>query len=295
MTTVIIKDQSPEDILSSLNEDLLSFLQTRCPPGWESVFLDPQQKWNINYIWERIKDMSKGCMVFPVGWSQVFKMYFILPPEKIRIVILGQDPYHLTYNGGIDTTLLSSAINQGNNNLVSFQQAYRKLFTDGMIPYATGPAFSDHKDAPVPMSLLNIFKELEQEYAQQHARDARSPLYIRPTNGDLIYWMSQGVFLLNSALTLNAGDAGSHKAIWSPVITATIECILKASPKTLFLLWGANAQNFRSTITRLGGKALECPHPTSRNPRSQFLGCGHFLHANEYLLSIGQKPIDWQL
>jgi uracil-DNA glycosylase len=163
------------------------------------------------------------------------------------------------------------------------QDPYPEILPDGR-PLATGLAFSIPRDVTnIPKSLYNIFKELVFEY----------PNYKIPTHGDLTYWATQGVFLLNSSLTVRAGSPGSHGDIWIGFIYRTLIGLLNNNPKPIFLLWGKKANQFYDIIS---GKAtvLSAGHPSPYSFR-YFYGCNHFKLVNQYLITINQPEIDWSL
>jgi uracil-DNA glycosylase len=135
----------------------------------------------------------------------------------------------------------------------------------------------------LPPSLVNIFKELE--------RDLKIPI---PKNGNLERWARQGVFLLNTVLSVRAGQANSHaKRGWEIFTDKVISVISQESQNTVFMLWGAPACKKAEMIDRSKHLILESVHPSPLSAYRGFLGCGHFSQANEYLLKHGKTPIQW--
>ena len=170
------------------------------------------------------------------------------PFENVKVVVLGQDPYH-------------------------------------GVGQAHGLSFSVKPSVKVPPSLVNIYKELEND------------LSIPPANhGFLNQWAEQGVLLLNSVLTVEAGKAGSHqKKGWETFTDKIIEVINQEHDGVVFLLWGAYAQKKGRYIDRQKHCVLESVHPSPLSAYRGFLGCGHFSKTNDYLLSRGKVPINWSL
>ena len=151
--------------------------------------------------------------------------------------------------------------------------------------HANGLAFSVQPDVtPLPRSLNNIYKELEEDVG------------VRPPNGDLNDWARQGVLLLNSALTVRAGDAGSHARFgWSKLIEDVIQ-LLASFDKIVWILWGKNAQSFRPLIDAGSGKEvliIESAHPSPLSARRGFFGSKPFSRTNNHLKANSFSVIDW--
>ena len=164
----------------------------------------------------------------------------------------------------------------------------------GQDPYhgpgqAHGLAFSVPSGVRVPPSLANIYKEL--------AADLGVP---RPLKGNLESWARQGVLLLNTALTVEAGRAGSHaKAGWEPLTDAIIAAIAARAEPSVFLLWGAHARRKVEQVAGLGPGThhlvLTAAHPSPPSAHAGFLGCRQFSQANAFLEANGRGAIDWAL
>ncbi|MEY3369907.1 MAG: uracil-DNA glycosylase [Cyanobacteriota bacterium] len=183
--------------------------------------------------------------IYPVS-NLTFNAFKLCPLEQIKVVILGQDPYH--------------GVNQ-----------------------AHGLCFSVPEGVAMPPSLINIFKELE--------RDLHIPI---PKNGNLERWARQGVFLLNTVLSVRAGQANSHAGQgWEIFTDKVIELINQHSSNTVFMLWGTPARRKSSMIDKNKHLVLETVHPSPLSAYRGFLGCGHFSHANDYLIQHGKTPIEW--
>ena len=183
--------------------------------------------------------------VFP-GMYDIFNALKLTSFHDCKVVILGQDPYH----------------GEGQAHGLSFS------VRDGVQP---------------PPSLLNIFKELQD--------DVGIPA---PTTGNLTCWAKQGVLLLNTVLTVRAHTPNSHKGMgWEQVTDDVIAALDRKSTPVVFLLWGANARNKARIVTNPIHVRLEAPHPSPLSAYNGFFGCKHFSNANAALIASGQTPIDW--
>ena len=188
---------------------------------------------------------AKG-VVYPPA-KNIFEAFNRTPFDKVRVVILGQDPYHEP--------------NQAHGLCFSVQ--------DGVRP---------------PPSLINIYKELEEEYG--------TPFLNR--SGDLSHWADQGVLLLNATLTVDAGNAGSHQGKgWELFTDAVISKLSENRDNLVFLLWGSYARRKGAVIDRRRHLVLECAHPSPLSVYRGFFGCGHFKKTNEYLAAHNLPQIDW--
>ncbi len=168
-----------------------------------------------------------------------------------------------------------------------------KVVILGQDPYhgpgqAHGLAFSVQPGVKVPPSLVNIYKELESDLG-----------LARPGHGNLEDWARQGVLLLNNALTVEAGRAGSHQMIgWEAITDAAVAAVAQKQEPCVFMLWGNHA---RKKAARVPGLAegrhlvLSAPHPSPFSAHSGFFGCRHFSQANAFLEANGREGIDWSL
>lgn len=160
----------------------------------------------------------------------------------------------------------------------------------GQDPYhgpgqAHGLCFSVKPGVEPPPSLKNIYKELNTELGL--------PI---PQTGYLLPWAKQGVLLLNTVLTVRAGQANSHKNLGWEILTDQIISLLnQRETPMVFLLWGANARAKISLITNPNHLILSCAHPSPLSAYNGFFGCGHFQKCNAFLTSHGMEPIDWSL
>jgi uracil-DNA glycosylase len=192
-----------------------------------------------------------GKTIYPKG-SEWFRALDLTPLEQVRVVILGQDPYH------------------------GPGQAH-------------GLCFSVKPGVRPPPSLLNIYKELE--------TDLGLP---RPRTGFLEPWARQGVLLLNSVLTVEAGKAASHQGKgWERFTDAVIAQVSARTTPVIFLLWGAYAQKKAAFVDDIakGGHhlVLKAAHPSPLAAHNGFFGCKHFSRCNAFLEQHGLAPIDWSL
>lgn len=186
--------------------------------------------------------------IFPKG-SQLFNAYNSTPFSAVKVVILGQDPYH-------------------------------------GVGQAHGLCFSVQHGVAVPPSLKNIYKEIKDNY----------PNFQIPAHGNLQHWTTQGVFLLNAILTVEANKPASHqKRGWEQFTDATIKALSKNREGIIFLLWGNFAQQKASLIDEAKHYILKAAHPSPFSAHNGFFGCKHFLKTNELLQQQQKSKIDWQL
>jgi uracil-DNA glycosylase len=188
----------------------------------------------------------------------------IYPPPELRLAAFHRTPLHC-----VKAVILGQDPYHGPNQ-------------------AHGFAFSVPPGVRVPPSLRNIHKEIE--------ADLGLP---RPAHGNLESWAAQGVLLLNTALTVEAGRAGSHqKCGWEALTDAAIAAVAALQTPVVFLLWGAHAQHTAARVPGLQrGKhlVLRAPHPSPLSARTGFFGCKHFSQANEFLSDRGRGTIDWSV
>ena len=189
----------------------------------------------------------RNASVFPPP-DKIFRAFALCPFDKIKVVIIGQDPYH------------------------GLGQAH-------------GLCFSVNDNVKIPPSLKNIYKELESDI----------PGFKSPTSGNLQKWASQGVFLLNTILTVREGAAGSHRSLgWETFTDSVIRKISEERQAVVFLLWGNYAIEKRALIDENKHLVLTAAHP-SPLARGAFFGCRHFSRANEWLTAKGIAPVNWNL
>ena len=164
-----------------------------------------------------------------------------------------------------------------------------KVVILGQDPYhgpgqAHGLAFSVQKGVPVPPSLQNIYKEMHEDIG-----------FTVPRHGCLTHWAEQGVLLLNTVLTVRAGQAGSHRGIgWEPFTDAVIRRVNERETPVVFLLWGANARQKKPLITNPRHLVLTAAHPSPLSAYNGFFGCRHFSQATRFLNQQGMD-VDWAI
>lgn len=186
------------------------------------------------------------------------------------------------------TTVYPSKEEVMNAFYVSYQDV--KVVILGQDPYhgpgqAHGMCFSVKPGVPHPPSLRNIFQELQS--------DIGCPI---PKDGYLMKWAKQGVFLLNTVLTVRQGEANSHKGMgWEQFTDAVIEKLAKRQDPIIFVLWGRPAQSKQSIIRQSGAHhvILQAPHPSPLSAHRGFFGSKPFSKINEQLEAWGNQPIDW--
>lgn len=192
-----------------------------------------------------IKSEYQTNVVYPPG-KEIFNAFDSCDFDEVKVVIIGQDPYH----------------GPGQAN---------------------GLSFSVKDNARMPPSLVNIFKEIQ--------NDLGKPI---PLSGDLQRWANQGVLLLNATLTVRASLPGSHQNKgWESFTDAVIQKISSEKENVVFLLWGAYAQKKGEIIDRNKHLVLMSAHPSPFSADRGFFGNKHFSKTNQYLRSKGLKEIDW--
>ncbi|EGT3780795.1 TPA: uracil-DNA glycosylase [Clostridioides difficile] len=165
-----------------------------------------------------------------------------------------------------------------------------KVLILGQDPYhgdnqAHGLAFSVQPQVKTPPSLLNMYKELKDDLG----------CFI-PNNGYLMPWADQGVLLLNTALTVRAHEANSHKNKgWEIFTDRVISILSEREDPVIFVLWGSNARKKVELINTSKHYILEAPHPSPLSASKGFFGCKHFSKINEILKKLGKEPINWQI
>ncbi len=198
-------------------------------------------------LYGRVREEYSTHTVFPVP-DDIFNAFHLTPLSKVKAVILGQDPYHNTGQ-------------------------------------AHGLSFSVKPGIQIPPSLVNIYKELNDDLG----------CYI-PNNGCLTKWAQEGVLLLNAVLTVRAHQANSHAGIgWEQFTDAAIAALNTQDRPIVFLLWGAPAQRKASLLNNPAHLILKAPHPSPLSAYRGFFGCKHFSKANAFLEENGIPGIDWQI
>ena len=213
---------------------------------WNEILVEEMQKDYYQELQEFVKKRREEVRVFPEE-KNVFRALELTPFESVKVVILGQDPYH------------------------GFGQAH-------------GLSFSVQKGTPLPPSLKNIYKELQEDLGGE-----------LPTEGDLSHWAKQGVLLLNTVLTVEEGNANSHKGMgWETLTNRLIESLNELNHPVIFILWGKPAQEKEKLITNPSHVILKAPHPSPLSAYRGFFGSKPFSRVNDILIQQGQTPICWK-
>ena len=213
---------------------------------WNEILAEEMQKDYYQELQAFVQKRRAEVRVFPEE-KNVFTALELTPFESVKVVILGQDPYH------------------------GFGQAH-------------GLSFSVQKGTPLPPSLKNIYKELQEDIGGE-----------LPTEGDLSHWAKQGVLLLNTVLTVEEGNANSHKGMgWERLTNRLIESLNELHHPVIFILWGKPAQDKEKLITNPNHVILKAPHPSPLSAYRGFFGSKPFSRVNDILIQQGQSPIRWK-
>ena len=215
--------------------------------SWKKVLYDEFQKPYFESLKNFLMEEKKNYTIYPSGVN-IFAAFDNTPFESVKVVILGQDPYH------------------------GAGQAH-------------GLSFSVQDGIQHPPSLQNIFKELRDDIG-----------CAIPKNGNLSAWAKQGVFLLNTVLTVRASEANSHRGQGWEIFTDTVIKLLSSQKEHLvFILWGSPAGAKASLIDSQKHLILRAPHPSPLSSYRGFFGSKPFSKSNDYLTCNGKKPINWCL
>lgn len=198
-------------------------------------------------LYQFVKEEYSKHVIYPAS-EDIFNALHLTPLKDVKVVILGQDPYH--------------NVNQ-----------------------AHGLCFSVKPEVDIPPSLVNIYKELQDDLG----------CYI-PNNGYLVKWAEQGVLLLNTVLTVRAHQAASHQGKgWETFTDAIIRAVDNEDRPIVFILWGRPAQNKKKMLHNPKHLILEAPHPSPLSAYRGFFGSKPFSKTNAFLQEHGLEPIDWQI
>jgi uracil-DNA glycosylase len=216
--------------------------------SWKKVLASEFEKPYFTQLVQFLRQEKKaGKVIYPPG-PDIFSAFSHTPFSKVKVLLLGQDPYH------------------------GAGQAH-------------GLCFSVRKGIKPPPSLQNIYKELQQDVG-----------FNPPTHGELTKWAEQGVFMLNASLTVEEGKPMSHSQIgWALFTDHIIELLSREKKGLVFLLWGRFAQEKAKLINEQQHCILKAAHPSPFSAYNGFFGCKHFSQTNDYLISHGHPPIDWQI
>ena len=214
---------------------------------WKDVFDEIRNKDYCKELSAFLDDEYKNHVIYPPR-ENMFKAFKLTPLEEVKVVIFGQDPYH----------------------------------EPGQ---AMGLSFSVPKGIQVPPSLVNIYKEIYNEY--------KVPIDFK--NGDLTYLAKQGVLLLNSLLSVRAHEPMSHNIPeYEMFFSDVLDVLDKQTTPIVFMLWGGPAKKYKKYLHNPSHLILESVHPSPLAAnRGGWFGNGHFAKANEYLRKNGIKEIKW--
>ena len=214
---------------------------------WLPAIKGEFQKPYYKKLHQTIMQEYQTRQIFPQA-EDLFNAFHLTSLKDVKVVIFGQDPYH-------------------------------------KVGQAHGLCFSVKPGVEIPPSLVNIYKELQDDLG----------CYI-PNNGYLVKWAEQGVLLLNTVLTVRAHQANSHRGIgWEEFTDAAIRILNEQDRPIVFILWGRPAQMKKSMLNNPKHLILEAPHPSPLSAYRGFFGCKHFSQTNEFLKRNGIEPIDWQI
>lgn len=215
-------------------------------PSWKKVLQDEFGQDYFTTLREFVKSEYQHSIVYPAP-KNIFRAFELTPFDKVEVVILGQDPYH----GPRQANGLCFAVNDG---------------------------------VPLPPSLQNIFKEIENDFGRKLAHKS----------GDLERWAKQGVLLLNATLTVEAHKAGSHQGKgWEQFTDAVIRTLSDKKEHLVFILWGNYAKSKGNLVDWSKHEIIESAHPSPLSAHHGFFGSKPFSKTNEYLIEHGKQPIDW--
>lgn len=216
---------------------------------WDEILQDEFKKGYYLNLRQFLKHEYQNGTVYP-NMNDIFNAFKYTPYHQVKVVILGQDPYH----------------------------------EPGQ---AHGLSFSVQPGVPQPPSLQNIFKELHEDIGFEIPhRD----------NGCLIPWAKSGVLLLNTALTVRAHQANSHRGKgWEQLTDRVIELLNQREKPLVFVLWGSNAKSKASLITGKQHLVITSVHPSPLSAYRGFFGGKYFSRINQFLEENGEEPVDWTL
>ncbi|WP_277011061.1 uracil-DNA glycosylase [Capnocytophaga granulosa] len=222
-------------------------MNVRISPSWNALLSSEFEKPYFQALTAFVKKEYSEHTCYPKG-KEIFAAFDKCPVEDLKVVLLGQDPYH----------------GEGQANGLSFS------VRDGIAH---------------PPSLVNIFREIEE--------DLKLPY---PESGNLSRWAEQGVLLLNATLTVRANTAGSHQGQgWETFTDAVIKSISDNCQHIVFLLWGSFAKKKIALIDTQKHCVLSSGHPSPLSAnRGYWFGNKHFSKTNAYLTSVGKQAIDWK-
>ncbi len=231
--------------MEGLSKRIDKIMNVKIEESWKAALADEFNKEYFIKLTDFVRaEYLSGKAIYPAP-ANIFNAFNLCPLDKVKVVIIGQDPYH----------------------------------EPGQ---AHGLCFSVLPPTPIPPSLVNIYKEIENDLG-------------RPSNthGDLTDWAKQGVLLLNATLTVQAHLAASHAGKgWEQFTDAVIRATATRD-NIVYMLWGAYAQKKADFVNSEKNLILKSVHPSPLSAHRGFFGNHHFSRANNYLMEHGQTPINW--
>lgn len=221
-------------------------MDVKIEESWKNALAPEFEKNYFKRLTDFVRDeYLSGKTIYPEP-KNIFNAFNLCPLQNVNVVIIGQDPYH----------------------------------EPGQ---AHGLCFSVQNGIELPPSLVNIYKEIEQDIGRKSL-----------TNGDLSDWAKQGVLLLNSTLTVQAHVAASHSGYgWEIFTDAVIRAVNENKKNVVYMLWGSFAQKKAEFVNSQENLILKSAHPSPLSAYRGFFGNHHFSLANEYLQQHNQQPINW--
>lgn len=261
----LISIETIEEIKASWNNHDIQ----ECPirRSWRDVFNTVFEKKEVKEQIAKFIEEEKSNLIFPSKFK-IFNCFNACSFDKIKVIIIGQDPYHSRANQAQGFCFLVP------KEKFSAESAKSSDTKDSAISSQNPVSFT------YPPSLLNIIKEV------------RNNVGLECDN--LESWINQGVLLMNASLTVRKGEAGSHMKYWEPLTNELIKEISSRKKGLIFMLWGRFAQSKKEFIDKTKGhNILEASHPSPLAGGKGWFGSGHFSKANDILLKNQKEPIVW--
>lgn len=214
---------------------------------WKEALSEEFKKDYYKKLYRFVNEEYKTKVIYPPA-NDIFNAFHFTPLKDVKVVIIGQDPYH----------------NEGQ---------------------AHGLCFSVKKGVDVPPSLVNIYKEMQDDLGTKI-----------PNHGELTKWAEQGVLMLNTVLTVRAHQANSHQGMgWEQFTDAAIQAVEKEDRPLVYILWGRPAMRKKTMIHNPKHLVIESPHPSPLSAYRGFFGSKPFSKTNDFLKTNGIEPIDWEI
>lgn len=231
--------------------------------GWKEKLSDEFNKPYFKELTDFVREEYKKTSIYPEP-KNIFRAFDLTPFDDVKVVILGQDPYH----GAGQANGLCFAVNPGVRPPPSLQNIFKEIESDLGHPVSHAPDLS----------------------TMERGNKSQSPW----GNTDLSRWAKQGVLLLNATLTVRASSAGSHQGKgWEQFTDAAIRKLNDEREGIVFILWGNYARQKGAFIDRSKHFVIESAHPSPFSAANGFFGSKPFSKANEYLKARGEKEIEW--